>query len=427
MEDRLDVRFWIDSPAAMDRAMLVVDAPLRVDGWCLPPAGSRLEAIELCLGTTVVSAAKLGLERPDVQAAFPDRPDAIQSGFSADLPTGFLPPDDDPAVPLTVRARWDGQQHILAEYALRSGQEPDLERVSRFWKEQFEARRLNNSYWMNNLIVASHVNQLMTGTHQHWLGWLMSHYFAEMSSFDRALSVCCGDGAHELALLQSGKVRHLSGFDISAGALRQAEDRIRAAGFSDDRFDLKIADANRLVLEGRYDLILSIGAIHHVENLEGLLETLARALEPEGFFVLVEFIGPDRFQWTDRQVALVNRLLATIDPRYLRDGKRTTFGRPAVEEIMRIDPSEAIRSSDIMAVLREHFTISMERPFHGTIMHQLYPLLNSDLTNEGHEDFDSIVRLLLAFEDVLVEHGVIQSDFVFVVCRPKSGTAAGRS
>lgn len=147
---------------------------------------------------------------------------------------------------------------------------------------------------MNNLIVASHVNQLMTGNHQHWLGWLMSHYFAEVGSFDRALSVCCGDGAHELALLQSGKVRHLSGFDISAGAVRQAEDRIRAAGFSDDRFDLKVADANRLVLE-------------------------------------------------------------------------------------------------------------------------------------GHEDFDSIVRLLLAFEDVLVEHGVIQSDFVFVVCRPKSGTAAGRS
>lgn len=421
MDDPSQAQFCIDSPLPTAEAPLPVDAPVRIVGWCLPPAGSRLAAIELCLGTTVISRATLGLERPDVGEAFPGRLEACRSGFCADLPAGVLQQQADPAGELTIRACWDGQQQILAEYSLATAQDPGLTRVSDFWKDQFELRRRNNSYWLNNGIVSLHVNRLMTGTPKHWLGWLMSHYFADIQSFARVLSVCCGDGAHEVALLQSGKVGHLSGFDISPGALRQAEDRIREAGFTDDRFQLKVADANRLRLEGRYDLILSVGAIHHVENLEGLLETLARALEPEGYFVLVEFVGPDRFQWTDRQIEIINRLLEALDPRYLQDGKRTTFGRPAIDEIIRIDPSEAVRSSDIMAVLREHFTVTLERKFHGTILHQLYPLLNADFTNAGREDFDSIVRLLLVVEDLLVEHGAIESDFVFMVCQPKAG------
>jgi len=60
------------------------------------------------------------------------------------------------------------------------------------------------------------------------------------------------------------------------------------------------------------------------------------------------------------------------------------------------------------------------------ILHRLYSLLNADLANEADDDFNSVVRLQLAFGDVLVEHGVVQSDFVFVVYRPKSGTAARR-
>jgi hypothetical protein len=53
-------------------------------------------------------------------------------------------------------------------------------------------------------------------------------------------------------------------------------------------------------------------------------------------------------------------------------------------------------------------------------MHMLYPLLNQQLTNAGERDFDSVVRLLLYFEDVLIKSGQLPSDFVFMICRSLS-------
>jgi hypothetical protein len=60
----------------------------------------------------------------------------------------------------------------------------------------------------------------------------------------------------------------------------------------------------------------------------------------------------------------------------------------------------------------------------------LYPLLNGALGNKGKKDFDSIVRLILFFEDVIIRSGFLPSDFVFMICRPKdhkhrNGESAG--
>ena len=50
---------------------------------------------------------------------------------------------------------------------------------------------------------------------------------------------------------------------------------------------------------------------------------------------------------------------------------------------MAIDPSEAVRSEDILRLLPDYFTIEYLRNFNGTIMHPLYPLLDARFTNTG--------------------------------------------
>lgn len=420
-----EVHFFIDVPRA-DGAVFnphPVDRPLTVAGWILPPVGHELRAVEVSVEDSVVASATLRLERPDVLSAFPDRSDSLRSGFSVTVPPQRLLSGSGGANEVTVQACWDGGREVLARIPLAASAGCDLERVSDFWAEQFETRRNNAAYWMNNPIIEREVYRLMTGAPYHWLNWLMKGYFAGSERFERALSICCGDGAHELELLKSGKVNHLTGFDISEGALQQARERIRTAGFGDDRFTLEVRDANRLTLDTRYDFILSVGAIHHVENLEGLMEEIARCLDRDGFFVLVEFVGPDRFQWTDDQVEIINGLLGTLDPKYLFNGRVTKFNRPSVEEMIRVDPSEAVRSSEILGLVRQHFSVTYDRAFNGTLLHMLYPLLNPDLGGGGHPDFDSIVRLLLYFEDVLTQRGVLSPDFVFLVCRPRRADA----
>jgi SAM-dependent methyltransferase len=221
-------------------------------------------------------------------------------------------------------------------------------------------------------------------------------------------------------LHNSKKVEFVRGFDISEGAIHQANERFRAANVARDAYLFEVGDANKLDIDGRYDLVLSSGALHHVTNLEGILDEIQTVLNPDGYFVLVEFVGPNRFQWTSQQCDLINGALAQLDSHYLKDGMRLKLGPPAVEEIMRIDPSEAVRSEDILPLVRQRFHTEYESNFNGTIMHMLYPLLNSELTNKGDRDFDSVVRLLLYLEDVLIKSGQLPSDFVFMICRSQS-------
>jgi hypothetical protein len=107
-----------------------------------------------------------------------------------------------------------------------------------------------------------------------------------------------------------------------------------------------------------------------------------------------------------------------LDARYLKGGARVIFDRPRVEDMLRHDPSEAVRSSEIPGLVRRNFEVEYERSWHGTILHQLYPLLNADLANQDRVDFDSIIRLIIQFEDILISRGVLPTDFVFMVCRP---------
>jgi hypothetical protein len=180
-----------------------------------------------------------------------------------------------------------------------------------------------------------------------------------------------------------------------------------------------VADADNLQVEDRFDLILSTGALHHVTNLEKLLSRLGSMLEANGYFVVLEYVGPNRFQWTDAQLSVINSLLRQLDLRYLKENRRIELGRPSIADMMKIDPSEAVRSEDIMRLLPEYFAIEYLRNFNGTVMHQLYPLLDARLTNANEPDFDSIVRMILLIEDILIHEKVLSSDFAFAICRSK--------
>jgi SAM-dependent methyltransferase len=300
----------------------------------------------------------------------------------------------------------------------------DNARVSDFWAQQFARNAVDGSIWMNNVLIRDHLYKLMSGGEsKHWLLWVLENYLRDRPRIGRSLSICCGDGGHELLMYQTGKVGFVRGFDISAGALRHARHKFEGVGAPPDSYLFEELDANDLRLhDDRFDLVLSCGALHHITELEDLLDKVHGLLQPDGHFVVMEFVGPNRFQWTSRQCALINGLLAQLDPRYLRGAVRETFGPPTIEEMLRIDPSEAVRSEELLPLVRDRFRVDYEARFNGTLMHMLYPRLNTDLGNRGNPDFDTIVRLLLYFEEVLTAEGVVAPDFVLQVCRRKDCT-----
>jgi SAM-dependent methyltransferase len=297
---------------------------------------------------------------------------------------------------------------------------PDASRVSEYWAKQSESARASRSVWLNNEVVNAHICKLISGGPAvHWLPWFIDYYLRGTVHFERSLSLCCGDGAHEIALFQTKKVQKVSGFDISAGAIASAIGKFQNAKVPSERYHFEVADANELTVRDDFDLILSSGALHHVQNLEGLLEAVAGALMPRGYFVVVEYVGPNRFQWTDQQLSVINGILRQLDLQYLKNNIRLPLRRPRLEEFMAVDPSEAIRAEEILPLLARYFTVEYLKHFNGTIAHPLYPLLNPELTNAGAKDFDTIIRSILYFEDVLISYNVLTSDFAFAICRRK--------
>lgn len=145
-------------------------------------------------------------------------------------------------------------------------------------------------------------------------------------------------------------------------------------------------------------------------------------MKRDAVLIINEYVGPRRFQYGDDVLDIVNRLLACL-PARLRDGavERQRYEckvRPTIEEMIASDPSEAVRSDDILPLVRERFAPIDERPLGGTILqHLLYDIVqNFDF---GKPKERAMIEILCTFEAALIDAGVIPCDFTIAAARRK--------
>jgi SAM-dependent methyltransferase len=189
--------------------------------------------------------------------------------------------------------------------------------------------------------------------------------------------------------------------------------------------EYSVLDLNKAELpKAAYDAIFAISSVHHVFDLENLFDQCRRALKPTGLFLLDEYIGPSRFQTPPHVVELINRLLGVLPSRYRKslfsnDGSTIDRYVPSpIEHFLKHDPSEAVRSADILQLLKRDFDIIEFRPYGGAILHMLLSGIAGNF-DEGKERDVALLRVLATFEQFLEEEALIDSDFAAIVARPK--------
>lgn len=101
----------------------------------------------------------------------------------------------------------------------------------------------------------------------------------------RAVDV--GGGTGRLSILLADLVGSVVVTDPSAGMVQVAGERIEAAGLG-DRLRAAQADLTKDRLEGTYDVAWSSLALHHVQDLEGLLRAVAGLLVEGGRFCIAD-------------------------------------------------------------------------------------------------------------------------------------------
>jgi ubiquinone/menaquinone biosynthesis C-methylase UbiE len=101
----------------------------------------------------------------------------------------------------------------------------------------------------------------------------------------RALDV--GGGTGRLSILLSGRVGSVVVTDPSAGMVEVARQRIQAAGLG-DRLRAVQVDLTADPLEGAYDVAWSSMALHHVQDLDALLRSVAGLLITGGRLAIAD-------------------------------------------------------------------------------------------------------------------------------------------
>jgi len=296
--------------------------------------------------------------------------------------------------------------------------EPDVDRVSEVWNQSPE-RTLR--FWAEHpLVVAERLNRMVSGrpeydSHQWFIERLGEMGFS--LPIERCLTLGCGFGDLERGYSQYGFTRHHEGVDIAAGAIESASASAREAGL--DHIEYKVADLNTANFDAdRYDVIMSHQSVHHVENLEHLVDQVFRALKPGGVVILNEYVGANRLQVPDQTLAFADGMFALLPDRYLAmpDGShRRKLVVPSAEEVAAYDPSEAPRSEDIVRVFSQSLDLFDRRAYGGNVIHfGLEGILGNFCSGDPRDD--EWLRWIFAGEDRLLDEGT-PSDFEVLVFR----------
>jgi SAM-dependent methyltransferase len=283
-----------------------------------------------------------------------------------------------------------------------------------FWEANPEIA--SKGQWTANPLIGESVYRRMSGgeSSQHWLSWLMRDYF-NSRRFARVLSAGCGVGDHEVALMSFGTIGQLDAFDFSEASLRIAREKAAEKRL---KIDFYRDDINSFEIRGgrKYDMIFCSGSVHHVRELERFLRLVRDSLTSDGVFVFNEYVGPCYNIYPEKQLDVINRLLGAISPEFRRTDH---LDQITVEQSLAHDPSESVRSSLILPFAASYFDFELCRPYGGTLLHPLYPLLRHDEMCRPTPEIQTIVRLLIEFEAILIKAKVLANDFALCVARKK--------
>lgn len=295
-------------------------------------------------------------------------------------------------------------------------------KVAQYWGD--ERRELRKHNWLEHPVARACINVRLSGDATVGLAEYWRAKFLTVPA-RRALSLGCGFGLWERMALAANLALHIDAYDVSEAAITQARAYAAEAGYA-ERVTYHVADINSIALpHSHYDVIFGVSSLHHVRGLEHLFAGCRRALKENGLFLIDEYVGPARFQSSPKAVALINKLIQVLPPRYrtsvYHNGQpRETYANIPPDVLAAHDPSEAIRSDEILPVLRQHFEVVDYRPYGGALLHML---LSGTAGNfDPHAEADAaLIRLLAAFEEEMEQAGVIGTDFAVVAARPLPG------
>lgn len=342
-------------------------------------------------------------------------------------------------------------------------------KVAKHWGK-YEPSEDAASYYTSPIMRPYHI-ELALGVgavegyrlNKNWSDDFFIHRYLNLGHDLAILSLCCGFGAVEQYFLKKlPNVTKCVAVDLSDRALAAASQRAKEDGLS---IEYQCADLNKYQWkDSAYDLVIANGALHHIKNLEEVMQGIKKTLKPEGILYSCEYVGPDYMDHSSRQLELINACAYIVPPelrgrkglsvrnktlfRWVskahsiaarkirpewanwkkavskmlklvlkRNQSKFEFGVVHIspkEYLLKIDPSECVKSSEILPIMRNVFKNVEVMPLGGGILqHALDECFyeNFDVKNLGHVNalnrLCEIEKNLMLTDDIGIENAII--------------------
>jgi SAM-dependent methyltransferase len=286
--------------------------------------------------------------------------------------------------------------------------EAELTRAADYWSRRTSSpgKRLR---WGHFPLIRAHVSKRIAGKEMFSIPVaLLERAKASYSiapPLAHAVSVGSGTGAKEVALAKGGYVANWDCFEISATRVDAARAKAAEHGLL-DRFSFRREDAFEADCP-LYDMVFWSASLHHMPDIPRALRWSLDHLKPGGLFVMDEFVGPNRFQWTDETLEVASRVRERLDDRHLvvpEDPRRRfprRMRRPDPQAVADADPTESVASGEILDRVAE-FMPSAEIVHLGGVIYHV--ALSGILTNFTDRD-NELLRELLSLDGELADRG----------------------
>ncbi len=153
------------------------------------------------------------------------------------------------------------------------------------------------------------LDEIPPGYNWRWQ-WQASHSFCmgqmAAKSDVRILDAGCGTGVSTEYLVHLNSQANVVAIDISAGTLAVAKERCRRSGAERVEFHhMSLFDVDQL--PGQFDLINSVGVLHHTADPKGGIQALAKKLAPGGLLHI--FVYGEVGRW---EISLMQKAIAML-------------------------------------------------------------------------------------------------------------------
>jgi len=289
------------------------------------------------------------------------------------------------------------------------------EAIGRHWSEtapttDSQGRLLKVRWWQHPAIIR-HINRNVCGRpidgFSEGLNIRVLELLKDRLPLEKAISVGCGSGQKEIKLIKSGFVQFFDLYELAETRILAGQELAKRQQVQESVRFVQGNAFDRASQPEFYDLVHWNNSLHHMINVEDAVEWSWQVLKPGGLFYLDDFVGPDRFQWTQTMLLVATAVRQSLPDRLLINPRNPSTLLPRIvknvdpEKLWQSDPSEAADSSRILECVKCRFP-GVKIVLTGGVV---YHLALSDVLANFREGDETLMERLLAVDDLCAALG----------------------